>query len=294
MRSADYKGAVYVPKNIVGGLVFLILAAVVGVAHAGRSCEKRAITVASMERGLGLAQKTAKALDASGARVVLLARAGQDLRKYQLRWSHLGLAYRTQDAQGQEVWRVLHKLNACGTAEAAIYRQGLGEFFMDDPWRYEAAWVVPTPEVQDKLTALLADPARTTVLHRKPYSMVSYAWGQKYQQSNQWALETLAAAMEPSIIGAPDATAQAQRAQAWLQLKGYQPTALNIGPLTRLGGRMTTANVAFDDHPNEKRYADRIETVTVDSVFSWMQSTGMAGVAQRLDCAEVACTSRSR
>jgi hypothetical protein len=106
--------------------------------------------------------------------------------------------------------------------------------------------------------------------------------------------------MEPGIIDvrdpalAADGTARAQRAQAWLQFKGYQPTALNIGPLTRLGGRMTAANVAFDDHPNEKRYADRIETVTVDSVFSWMQSTGMAGVAQRLDCAEVACTSRGR
>lgn len=245
-----------------------------------------------MARGLGLAQKTAAALDATGARVVLLARAGQDLSKYRLRWSHLGLAYRTQDALGQDVWRVVHKLNTCGTAEAAIYRQGLGEFFMDDPWRYEAAWVVPTPEVQDKLNALLTDASRSTALHRKPYSIVSYAWGQKYQQSNQWAIETLAAALEPSIAEAPDATARAQRAQAWLQFKGYLPTALNIGPLTRLGGRMTAANVAFDDHPNEKRYADRIETVTVDSVFSWLQTTGMAGVAQRLDCAEVACTSR--
>ena len=277
-------------------LVFLALAmaGTMGTAHAGRSCEKRAITVASLERGLGLAQKTATALDASGARVVLLARAGQDLSKYRLRWSHLGLAYRSQDAQGQDAWRVVHKLNACGTAEAAIYRQGLGEFFMDDPWRYEAAWVIPTPEVQDKLTALLADPVRTTALHRKPYSIVSYAWGQKYQQSNQWAIETLAAAMEPSIADVPDATTRAQRAQAWLQFKGYQPTALNIGPLTRMGGRMTAANVAFDDHPNEKRYADRIETVTVDSVFSWMQSSGVGGVAHRLDCAEIACVPRSR
>jgi hypothetical protein len=224
---------------------------------------------------------------------VVLARAGQDLRKYQLRWSHLGLAYRTQDDQGQPVWRVVHKLNACGTAEAAIFRQGLGEFFMDDPWRYEAAWVVPSAEVQDKLSALLADTTRTMAMHRKPYSIVSYAWGQKYQQSNQWALETLATAMEPSIAEAPDANSRAQRAQAWLQAKGYLPTVLNIGPLSRLGGRLTAANVAFDDHPHEKRYTDRIETVTVDSVFSWLQTTGMAGAAQRLDCAQMMCTTRN-
>jgi hypothetical protein len=38
---------------------------------------------------------------------------------------------------------------------------------------------------------------------------------------------------------------------------------------------MTAANVAFDDHPNEKRFADRIETVTVDSVFAWLQRARM-------------------
>ncbi|OYU43724.1 MAG: hypothetical protein CFE44_16845, partial [Burkholderiales bacterium PBB4] len=99
-----------------GGLLCLSLAAAAGAAHAGRSCETRPLTTIGIERSLGLAQKTARALDATGARVVVLARAGQDLRKYQLRWSHLGLAYRTQDDQGQPVWRVVHKLNACGTA----------------------------------------------------------------------------------------------------------------------------------------------------------------------------------
>ncbi|XLM22221.1 DUF2145 domain-containing protein, partial [Chromobacterium piscinae] len=32
------------------------------------------------------------------------------------------------------------------------------------------------------------------------------------------------------------------------------------------GGRMFKANVAFDDHPNELRFADRIQTVSVDSI----------------------------
>src|SRR5207244_12475906 len=104
-------------------------------AHAGRSCEERRPTAASVVRGLALAQRTRDALDASGADVVVLARAGQDLRKWGLQWSHLGFAYR--DAEG---WRVVHKLNQCGTADAALYRQGLGEFFLDDPWRFEAAW----------------------------------------------------------------------------------------------------------------------------------------------------------
>lgn len=239
-------------------------------AHAGRTCEEARPTVESISRGLALAQRTADALDASGQRVVVLARAGQDLGKYGLRYSHLGFAYRQPDAGGGHVWRVIHKLNSCGTAESSIYRQGLGEFFLDTPWRYEAAWVQPAPEVQDRLLALLQDDRRSTSLHVKPYSIVSYAWGRKYQQSNQWALETLAMAMEPSA-------GTRERAQAWLQFKGYQPTTLKIGAMTRLGGRVTAANVAFDDHPGEKRFSDRIETVTVDSVFDWMQRSRLAG-----------------
>lgn len=101
-------------------------------------------------------------------------------------------------------------------------------------------------------------------MHHKPYSIVSYAWGRKYQQSNQWAIETLAAALDPRVNSR-------ERAQAWLHFKGYEPTVLRLGPLTRLGGRMTAANVAFDDHPGEKRYSERIETVTVDSVFDWLR-----------------------
>ena len=222
------------------------------------------------ERGLNLAEQTLHALDAeharSGAKLVVLTRMGQDLSKYGLRYSHLGFAYRQPSGQ----WLVAHKLNTCATAEAAIYRQGLGEFFLDDLYRFEGAWVLPTPEVQERLYAVLSDDSRIAALHTKPYSIVSYAWAQKYQQSNQWALETLAYAMEPSADSRT-------RAQAWLQFKGYEPSTLKIGALTRLGGRMTAANVAFDDHPNEKRFSDRIETVTVDSVFKWLQKSGLGG-----------------
>lgn len=248
------------------GLTPWLLAAslgLAGTAHAGRSCEARKTSVQSVERGLALAEKTLASLNASGEKVVLLARAGQDLSKYGLRYSHMGLAYQVSDGQGGATWHVLHKLNGCGTSEAAIYRQGLGEFFLDDPWRFDAAWLAPTPQVQAQLLQLLQDSGRATRLHHKPYSIVSYVWGQKYQQSNQWVIETLAAAVEPGVTSR-------EKAQAWLQFKGYAPTTLRLGPLTRLGARVTAANVAFDDHPNEKRFSDRIETVTVDSVFAWL------------------------
>jgi len=281
-------------------------------AFAGRTCEQRQPEAVNVQRSLDLALRTARRLDDSGAQVVILARAGQDLSRWQLRWSHLGYAYRETAAggwregeqgpavwregregpavwregregpavwregrEGPAVWRVVHKLNACGSARGDLYRQGLGEFFMDDLHDYQAAWVVPNADIQARLLPLLRDNQRIDHLHTPAYNMVAYPWSQRYQQSNQWALETLAMAMEPGAN-------TRERAQAWLQFRGYEPTVLRIDALKRLGARMGSSHIAFDDHPNGKRFADRIETVTVDSVFDWLQREGMAQPVQVL------------
>src|SRR5450830_1469482 len=220
--------------------------------------------------GMALAARVAQALDASGAQVVVLGRAGQDLSAYGLRYSHLGWAYKSADGP----WRVLHKLNTCGTGRSVVMRQGLGEFFLDGLWRYEAVWAVPTPQTQAALLPWLQNPQRTAWLHEPAYNLVSYAWGQRYQQSNQWAIELLAAASAPEVH-------DRAQAQAWLRLQGYQPTVLRLGPLTRLGARVSRAQVAFDDHPAEQRFSDRIATVTVDSVLAWLPRAGLAGAPLR-------------
>ncbi len=266
------------------------------VAMAGQACDTAPPDTVSMTRALALAERVQRSLDASGAQVVIIARAGQDLTKYGLQWSHLAFAYRERmpapDTPGDRsatlgataaamvdglprpqrgTWRIAHKLNQCGTAEAAVFRQGLAEFFLDTPFRYEAAYVVPAPEVQAALLQVLTNDQRLVQWHTPAYSVVAYPWSTKYQQSNQWALETLAGSLDP-------AASTRERAQAWLQLHDYQPTVLHIDALTRLGGRITRANVAFDDHPNSKRFSDHIETVTVESMFAWMQRTQIAGM----------------
>lgn len=250
--------------------------AAVAPAHAGQNCDPQPPDTVAVQQSLELAERTARALDGSGASVVVLARAGQDLGRYGLRWSHLGYAYRAAAPQGPGlpgVWRVVHKLNHCGTAESALYRQGLAEFFLDRPNEYAAAYTVLAPALQHRLLPLLRDDGRIARLHSPHYSMVAYPWAVSYQQSNQWALETLAWAEDP-------AADRRERAQAWLRLKGYEPSTLHLGALTRLGARLTRAHVAFDDHPPTQRYGGRIETVTVDSVFAWLMQSGLAQPVQ--------------
>ena len=244
-----------------------LLACATLAAHAGRSCEVVPPQADSVQRALQLAQAVALRLDQSGAEAVVLARVGQDLGRYGQRYSHMAFAYR-ESIDGRDVWRVVHKLNQCGTAQSAVYRQGLAEFFLDDLFDYQAAIVVLTPDAQAKLLPVLRDDARLGQMHTATYNMVAYPWSQTYQQSNQWALETFALSQDPS------ATTRA-RAQAWLRLRNYEPAVLRLGAFTRLGARMTRANVAFDDHPNEKRFSDRIETVSADSVLVWLQRAGL-------------------
>jgi len=241
-------------------------------AHAGRPCEEKPQTTRQIEQGLNLAQATARQLDASGAQVAILARAGQDLSKYGLQWSHLGFVYK-DTGQQPAVWRVMHKLNQCGSDQAALFRQGLGEFFLDNPHRYDAAFVVLRPELQQALLPVLTDNARVARFHERRYSMVAYAFGTTYQQSNQWVLETLAGAAAPGI-------ASRRTAQDWLKGQGYQPTDLRLSALTRLGGRLTQANIAFDDHPSSRRFSSHIDTVTVDSMFAWLQRANLSELPQ--------------
>lgn len=235
-------------------------------AQAGRACEARVPQIDRVSQGLALGAEVLRVLEAEGATVALMARAGQDLSRHGLRYSHLGFVVR--EAQG---WRVLHKLNDCGSAEAGLYREGVGDFFLDDPHRFEAVLLIPTPQWQAVLRERLSDRASLLRLHERRYNLVAYPWSTRYQQSNQWVLEMIASARLP-------VTADRAQAQGWLRAQGYEPTRLQLGTLTRLGARVSAANIAFDDHPDEQRFANRIDTVTVESVLAFAQRQGIGRV----------------
>lgn len=240
----------------------LLMIAVAAVpAWAGRSCEERPISPQVAQKATELALQAQDKLDNSGASLALIARAGQNLSRYGVRYSHFGFVWRDHP-KGR--WRVVHQLNECGTDRSEIYDEGLANFFMDDLWRMEAVILIPHAQTQERLAVQLG--ARKHLeFHNAHYNMVAYPYSTRYQNSNQWALEIIAAA---EARDAPVTTRE--QAQQWLKFAGYQPTELKLDTLTRLGARMTKANVAFDDHPGELRWSDRIRTVTVDSVFAFM------------------------
>lgn len=234
-----------------------LLALVIAVpARAGQPCEERPLAAHEVVLSMDLAQRTVQALEASGAQVALVSRAGQDLSRYRLRYSHMGIAVRDHP-KGR--WTVMHALNDCGSAASGLYDEGMGNFFLTDLYRHETQLVIPGPELGARLAKLAA--TRTPVrLHEPKYNMLSYVYSTRYQNSNQWVLETLAAAAAPGQVETR------LEAQKWLRSIGFQPPTVEVPAAARLGARMFRANVAFDDHPYERRMAGQIDTVSTDAV----------------------------
>lgn len=244
------------------GLVLCGLVLHTSPAFAGRSCEERPADPNRVMQGFELAQRVKLKLDESGAEVAIIARAGQDLSKYHLQYSHLGIIRKLDDGR----WMVLHELNHCGTAKSDLFNEGLANFFMDDPHRYEALLMIPSAEIQNQIKRAINSPAAKS-LHEKRYNMLAHPFSTKYQNSNQWALETIAAALAKDVQ-----IQNREQAQSWLKFANYRATTLEIPMFTRLGGRMFRANIAFDDQPFDRRMAGHIDTVTVDSIDQFLSS----------------------
>lgn len=249
-------------KNLKAGLLAAALLISLA-AEAGKSCNEQALSAVTLSKAMFTSQNVQGKLNESGSDVAVLGRVGQDLSEYGLRYSHVGLAFR---AGPDQPWHVLELLNQCGTAESDLWADGLGNFFLDDMFSFDAIILVPPQVLRQRLTDRLRNAAQLRQLHDNKYNMVAYPFSPKYQNSNQWVLENLAAAESRDMQ-----ITTREQAQAWLKMVGYRPTEMHLGPLKRLGGRMFKANVAFDDHPNELRFSDRINTVTVDSIVDFLR-----------------------
>ena len=251
-------------------------------AQAEPQCTERYPTPAALASMFDVALATTDVLDAlDGVDVVLIARGGQDLSKYGLRHSHLAFLLREDDGQ----WRAVHLLNPCKTAESHLFREGVATFIGETSSHTDLRIGVPTPALRDALKAMLTQPAiQAKALHEARYSVVAYPFRTEYQNSNQWILEVLGAAMaqveERTLI------VNRTQAQQWLQRHMYTPSTLHIGVAKRLGARFFVPNAAVTDHPAGERISGNYSVVTVESVFDFVQQ--QKGLQMELPIAHVA------
>ncbi len=242
--------------NYLMRMTALILTVATTAVYAGQTCSEKTLATSEIQQAFRAANKLRQTLIDNDVQVALIARIGQDLSKYGLRYSHVGFVLRDHP-KGK--WIVIHELNRCGTGESEIYDEGLANFFLDDMIGFDSLVVIPDREKQRRLVATFSSQT-PGALHSSAYNMLAYPFSTKYQNSNGWILEVLSASlMEKSMP-------TRSNVQDWYKMNGYVPATIRLSALERLGGRLFRANVAFDDQPFGERMSGQIEFVSVESI----------------------------
>lgn len=239
---------------------YCLIALATTAAFAGTACTQQPLTPDGLAQASRLGVELFKILDQSNAQVVILSRVGSDLSKYKLRFSHAGFALR-DNATGR--WTIIHLLNRCGTDHSSIYDEGLINFFLDDPFSYDVLIAVPHPEAQRTLVKILRS-EKVWQMHQPHYNTIAHPQSSNFQNSNQWLLELVVAAM------ANGAVHTRRDAHQHLLMRLYQPDRIAINRLTRLGGGLFKANITFTDHPLADRLKGEYNMVTVRSVIRFL------------------------
>ena len=246
-------------------MLLLLALALAPVAHAGTQCVESRPGPRELADAAATARRMHAALEEQNAPVAVLARAGTDLSKYGLHYSHAGFVVRDHP-DGR--WTVVHLLNACGTDHSSLYAQGLVNYFVDHLVSQDARLVWLPPDQAERLAARLTG-AQVGALHDRDYNVIARHDSQRTQNSTAWVLEMLAAARLPA-----QAHPDRRLAQAIARRDGHVPDTIHIPYSKRILGGLFSANTDFTDHPVATRLSGDYPVVTVRSILRWLQASG--------------------
>lgn len=157
----------------------------------------------------------------------------------QMEFSHIGIALKNHSKSDQQFhWQIMHLLWTCeqdparGVTEgdrSYIWEEGLGAVFADEMKEYKAQILVPQQQIQNRIEKLLLKSKLGAQWHNSKYNAAALSNDLDQQNSNQWVLEVLAAALKPD--GRVNDRAQAQEV---LRQTGYMETKVTPTGFYRL------------------------------------------------------------
>jgi hypothetical protein len=214
-------------------------------------CERgKEVSALEQDRVLRFAGAVKQELDASGGRVALISRAGLDLSRFGLLYSHAGVALK-DDAAGS--WAVRQLYYACDESRPRLFDQGVPGFALgaDAPGAGHIALVFLDGEDGAQLEQAARDRRLALALLAGRYSANAYAFGTRYQNCNQWVAEMLASAW--GHLGSQEAPRE--RAQAWLREQGYTAGPVRVPSRWLMFAGQFVPLLHVDDHPLDDIYA---------------------------------------
>jgi len=202
------------------------------------------------DRVLQFAAVAKRELERTGARVALISRAGLDLSRFNLLYSHAGIALK-ESAKGP--WAVRQLYYACDESRPRLFDQGMAGFALgaDAPSRGHISLIF----LPDDESALLEQAARdrrlALALLAGRYSANAYAFSTRYQNCNQWVAELIASAW--GHLEGEDGTRE--HAQAWLREQGYTAGPVKVPSHWMMFAGQFVPLVHVGDHPVDDIHA---------------------------------------
>jgi len=190
--------------------------------------------------------------DGDNAGGVLVSRSGLDLSRFDIRYSHTGVAWRA--ATG--AWSARQLYYACDESRPRIFDQGMAGFAMgiDNPALGYVSIVRLPPAAAASLQGAALDTARALHLLSNAYSATAYPFSTRYQNCNQWIVELMAAAWGDLADGED----LRQRAQAWLATAPYAPEPVTVRSRWLMWVAPFVPFVHLDDHPAHARQSRQL------------------------------------
>lgn len=220
----------------------------------------------AQDRLIQVAAMVKAELERSGQPAALVARSGLALQRFGQRYSHAGISLK---ASANTPWSVRQLYYACNEQRPRIFDQGMSGFVLGvhDPAEGYVSIILLPDHAAQALEQATLDNRKALQLLGGSYSANAYAFGQQYQNCNQWLAELMAVAWGDLPTGNDTRGA----AQGWLQDQGYQPTVFQLGwrPLMWLAAILPWLHSG--DHPLEDLDAAQFRVSMPQSIAAFVQ-----------------------
>jgi hypothetical protein len=230
-------------------------------------CERgKEVSAEEQDRVLRFAAVAKQELERSGARVALVSRAGLDLSRFGLLYSHAGIALK-DNPDGP--WAVRQLYYACDESRPRLFDQGIAGFAMgaEVPSSGHLSLLFLPDEQAAPLARAALDKRLALALLAGRYSANAYAFGTRYQNCNQWVAELIASAW-----GGTDGEEGArEHAQAWLRMQGYTAGPIKVPSRWMMFAGQFVPLVHVNDHPVDDIYALALQVSVPASIEHFVQ-----------------------
>ena len=197
------------------------------------------------EEIIKFAKMVEKTLANKGARVAIIARVGKPRNKLPngINYTHTGFIVYSQitTADGRKIpgYAIYNLYQSLDEPDVSYLMQDFPVDFFAGVEVLEAGVIIPTPELQKRLLAVIASPTYKE-LHNSHYSILANPFTLDYQNCTEFVLDLIMA----SIYETADTKVIKTNEKEY-----FEPQPVNVNPVKLLLGSMFVKGVTTSDHP---------------------------------------------